>query len=178
MNAIGTHKPEIQVLPSGAEMVASSSYPQVMRKHEAARFLAHLKSDETAKRSQNVMAASRDMMREAVEDYVRLLDEAARAMDATSLFAQAHEIRGLAETAGLGVAGRMANGLCLYLDALDLDAPNGVAPDTSTVRLHVEAIQRVVRGEDDGAIANVVAEELTSLVIRKLGEAKALGLPG
>jgi hypothetical protein len=67
----------------------------------------------------------------------------------------------------------MANGLCLYFDALD-----GAMPDNDTVRLHVEAIQRVVSGEDEGAIANVVAEELTALVIRKLGEARALGLPG
>jgi len=173
MSAIGTRKQAVQVLPSGAEVTASSLYPQVLRKHEVAQFLAHLKSDETTKRSHKAMAASRNTMREAVEDYVRLLDEASRTMDAAALFAQAHEIRGLAEIAGLGVAGRMANGLCLYIDALD-----GAAPDKSTVRLHVEAIQRVVRGEDDGAIANVVAEELTSLVIRKLGEVHALGLPG
>ncbi|HEY4125296.1 MAG TPA: hypothetical protein VGM36_11830 [Rhizomicrobium sp.] len=173
MNAIGTRKSEVKVLPSGAEVIASSSYPPVMRKFEAAQFLAHLKSDETAKRSQKAMASSRDAMREAVENYVRLLDEASRAMDTTVTFEQAHEIRGLAQTAGWDVAGRMANGLCLYLDALD-----GLAADQATVRLHVEAIQRVVCGEDDGAIANVVAEELTSLVIRKLGEAKALGLPG
>ncbi|HEY4125300.1 MAG TPA: hypothetical protein VGM36_11850 [Rhizomicrobium sp.] len=173
MSATGTSKPEVQVLPSGAEVIAANSYPAVMRSFEATQFLAHLKSDETAKRSEKAMAYSRDTMREAVEDYVRLLDEASRAMDARALFAQAHEIRGIAAIAGLGVAGRMANGLCLYLDALD-----GGAPDKSTVRLHVEAIQRVVRGEDEGAIANVVAEELTSLVIRKLGEARALGLPG
>ncbi len=173
MNIAATLKTEVKVLPNGAEVTSSASYPQVMRKFEAAQFIANLKSEETAKRSLKAMASSRDAMREAVEDYVRLLEEASRAMDATAMFEQAHEIRGLAETAGLGVAGRMANGLCLYLDALD-----GMAADQATVRLHVEAIQRVVRGEDDGAIANVVAEELTSLVIRKLGEAKALGLPG
>lgn len=173
MNAMGTRQPEVKVLPNGAEVIASASYPAVMRKFEAAQFIAHLKSDETAKRTQKIMASSRDVMREAVEDYVKLLDDASRMMDTAAMFAQAHEIRGTAETAGLGVAGRMANGLCLYLDALD-----GLEADQATVRLHVEAIQRVVRGEDDGAIANVVAEELTSLVIRKLGEAKALGLPG
>ncbi len=173
MNIAASLKTDVKVLPNGAEVTSSASYPQVIPKSQAAQFVAHLKSDETAKRSQKAMASSRDVMREAVEDYVRLLDEASRAMDATTMFEQAHEIRGLAETAGLGVAGRMANGLCLYLDALD-----GRAPDQATARLHVEAIQSVVRGEYDGAIANVVAEELTSLVIRKLGEAKALGLPG
>lgn len=173
MNAAIQPRPQGSRLPSGAEMIAANAYPAVMSKNEAAHFIANLKNDETGKRAELTIAASRNVMREAVEAYVRALDEASRKMHVDAMFAQAHEIRGLAETAGLGVAGRMANGLCLYFDALD-----GRAADKDTVRLHVEAIQRVVSGEDAGAIANVVAEELTSLVIRKLGEAKALGLPG
>jgi hypothetical protein len=173
MSATSQPKPEALRLPSGAEMIAANAYPAVMPKSEAAQFIANLKSEETGNRAEQTIAASRDTMREAVEGYVRALDEASRAQDADAMFAQAHEIRGLAATAGLGVAGRMANGLCLYFDALD-----GKTADEKTLRLHVEAIQRVVSGEDEGAIAHVVAEQLTALVIRKLGEAKALGLPG
>jgi hypothetical protein len=173
MNVVIQPKPDAKRLPNGAEMIAANAYPAVMPKGEAAQFIANLKNEETGKRAEQTIAASRNVMRDAVEGYVRALDAASRTHDANAMFAQAHEIRGLAETAGLGVAGRMANGLCLYFDALD-----GKAPDGDTVRLHVEAIQRVVSGEGDGAIANVVAEELTSLVIRKLGESKALGLPG
>ena len=173
MNASLQPKPDAKRLPSGAEMIGANAYPAVMPKSEASRFIANLKSEETGKRAEETIAASRNVMRDAVEAYVRALDEASRKHDVNAMFAQAHEIRGLAETAGLGVAGRMANGLCLYFDALD-----GKPADKDTVRLHVEAIQRVVSGEDEGAIANVVAEELTSLVIRKLGETRALGLPG
>lgn len=173
MNAIVQPKLKARRLPSGAEVIAADAYPPVIPKSQAAQFIANLRSDETGKRAEQTIVASRNVMRDAVEAYVRALDEASRKMHVDAMFAQAHEIRGLAETAGLGVAGRMANGLCLYFDALD-----GAMPDNDTVRLHVEAIQRVVSGEDEGAIANVVAEELTALVIRKLGEARALGLPG
>jgi len=173
MNVVSPSKPDAKRLPSGAEMIAANAYPAVMSKNEAAHFIANLKSEETGKRAEETIAASSNVMRNAVEGYVRALGEASRKHDVNAMFAQAHEIRGIAETAGLGVAGRMANGLCLYFDALD-----GKEADKTTVRLHIEAIQRVVSGEDEGAIANVVAEELTSLVIRKLGESKALGLPG
>lgn len=173
MSAVGQIKAQGKVLANGAEVISSESYPAVMPKAEAAKFIANLKSDDTAKRSEQVIASSRDTMRAALEGYVAGLGAASQALDLDELFAQAHEIRGLAATAGFDVAGKMANGLCLYIDALD-----GAAPDRATIRLHVEAIERVVSGEDAGAIANVVAEELTALVIRKLGEAKALGLPG
>lgn len=173
MNAVGQIKAQGKVLANGAEVISSESYPAVMPKAEAAKFVANLRSDETAKRSEQVIASSRDTMRAALEGYIAALGPASQALDLDELFAHAHEIRGLAATAGFDVAGKMANGLCLYIDALD-----GAVPDRVTVRLHVEAIERVVRGEDAGAIANVVAEELTALVIRKLGEAKALGLPG
>jgi len=160
-------------LSNGVELIASDAYPAVMPKADAALFIANLKSEETARLSEEVITASRDTMREALNGYIDALQGASKALDISALFAQAHEIRGLAETAGFGVAGRMANGLCLYIDALD-----GAPFDRATIGLHVEAIGRVVSGEDAGAIANVVAEELTALVIRKLGEAKALGLPG
>jgi hypothetical protein len=172
MSAAGRNKTQGKLLSNGAQVIAADAYPAVMAKADAAQFIANLKSDDTARRSEQAIAASRDTMRTALEGYVQTLGAASRALDIDGLFAQAHEIRGLAETAGLGVAGTMANGLCLYIDALD-----GAAPDRATVRLHVEAIERVVSGEDAGAIANVVAEELTALVIRKLGETKALGLP-
>ncbi len=162
-----------KLLANGAEVISSEAYPPVLPKAEAAQFIANLKSEETAKRGEQAIASSRDTMRHALAGYVRALAAASQSLDIAELFAQAHEIRGLAETAGFGVAGKMANGLCLYIDALD-----GASPDHATIRLHVEAIERVVNGEDAGAIANVVAEELTALVIRKLGEAKALGLPG
>src|SRR6185437_2437614 len=135
MNIVTQPKPNAKRLPSGAEMITAIAYPAIMSKNEAAHFLANLKNEETGKRAEQTITASRNVMRDAVEGYVRTLDEASRKHDVNAMFAQAHEIRGLAETAGLGVAGRMANGLCLYFDALD-----GKPADKDTVRLHVEAI--------------------------------------
>ncbi|HTO41218.1 MAG TPA: hypothetical protein VL026_09605 [Rhizomicrobium sp.] len=168
-----TNAPHSKTLRNGTEVIAASSYPPVLPQEEIGAFIARLKSEDAQISAKEVMASSRATIRTAVDGYVRLLDDAARQDDVAAIFAQAHELRGLGELAGIGVVGRMANGLCQYLDALD-----GKAPDSATVRLHVEAIERVVRGQDHGAIAAVVAEELTALVIRKLGEAHALGLPG
>jgi len=168
-----TGSPQGRILPNGAQVIAADSYPPVLPQAEIGAFIARLKSEDARRSADTAMAASRGVMRQAVDGYVRLLAEATQRGDVAALFAQAHEMRGLAELAGIGVAGRMANGLCQYLDALD-----GGRPDETTVRLHVEAIERVARGEDHGAIAAVVAEELTALVIRKLGEVRALGLPG
>ena len=124
MNAVGQINAQGKVLANGAEVISSESYPAVMPKAEAAKFIANLKSDETAKRSEQVIASSRDTMRAAIESYVTALGAASQALYLDELFGQAHEIRGLAATAGFDVAGKMA------------------------------------------------------LVIRKLGEARALGLPG
>lgn len=173
MNALGQIRARGKILPSGAEIVSADAYPAVLPKHEAARFIAHLKSEETSKEAEAAISSRRETMHNALSGYVTAMKEALQTFDVTNIFAQAHEIRGLAEMAGLGIAGKIANGLCLYIDALD-----GGLPDRTAVELHVEAIERVVRGEEAGAIAHVVAEELTALVIRKLGESKALGLAG
>lgn len=168
MRTAGSRSIMGKILPSGAEVVSSESYPAVVPKADVARFIAHLKSEETRAIAEAAMTSARGMMHGALKEYVRILLQAAQTFDLSSIYAQAHEIRGVAETAGFGVAGRMANGLCQYIDALD-----GAPADRTTVQLHVEAIERVVGGKDEGAIALVVAEELTALVLRKLGETKA-----
>ena len=84
MNASLQPKPDAKRLPSGAEMIAANAYPAVMPKSEASRFIANLKSEETGKRAEETIAASRNVMRDAVEAYVRALDEASRKHDVNS----------------------------------------------------------------------------------------------
>ncbi len=176
MNAYAKHRHEPLILPSGAEVIKAADYPPVMRSIEAAQFLAHLRSEEIQKRGEHAIAASRDALRDAVHLYVRNLEEACHAFNVAELYAQAHEIRGLAETAGLGAAGRISSGLCRYLDAL---TDTAITPDGPTVHLHVKAIGRATRAHDEAnALINTVADQLTVLVIRKLEEAQVFSSAG
>ena len=98
------------------------------------------------------------------------MEVAARAADWTSVYDTTHEIRGLAGTAGLIATGRIANGLCHYLDAI---AELGLKPDGAIASLHLDAIVRSARTEDDTARhGDAVAQELSALVARKLAEIK------
>ena len=74
-------------------------------------------------------------------------------------------------TAGLAATGRIAEGLCRYLDQMD---EIRVAAEVSVTMLHVSAIARAARAEDEATrMSEVVAAELAALVNRKLTEAKA-----
>jgi hypothetical protein len=77
-----------------------------------------------------------------------------------------HEIRGFAETAGLVTTGRIADILCRYMDDMERV---GKPLDSHIVTLHVAAIARAARAEDDdAAMGDVVAAELAALVARRL----------
>jgi hypothetical protein len=77
-----------------------------------------------------------------------------------------HEIRGFAETVGLVTTGRIADILCRYMDDMKRA---GKPLDGPIVTLHVAAIARAARAEeDDAAMGDVVAAELASLVTRRL----------
>ncbi len=132
--------------------------------------MARLRSGETLARASRVIAMRTAEMRGAVLELIEALDAAMRARDWSLVFAATHEIRGLAETAGLTATGRIANGLCHYLDSL---ARLGMAPDTAVVGLHVDAVIRSARTEDDAVRhGDAVAEQLAALVARKLADVK------
>ncbi len=71
--------------------------------------------------------------------------------------------------------GRVANGFCHYLDAI---APWACRRTAAVATLHMDAIARSARTEDDTARHGAqVAQELSALVARKLAEIKDSGTP-
>jgi len=107
-------------------------------------------------------------MRAAILQYVQELEDASG--DLRAVFDKAHEIRGFAETAGLVTTGRIADILCRYMDDM---YRIGKPMDTMIVKLHVSAIARAARAEDDDVkMGEVVATELAALVARRLTEAR------
>jgi chemotaxis protein histidine kinase CheA len=96
------------------------------------------------------------------------LEAAAEQADIGAIFEQAHEIRGLAGNAGLAATGRIANGLCRYLDAV---GRANLGAERSLVTLHLEAIARAAHADDEATrLGDTVANELANLVERKLAE--------
>lgn len=150
------------------ELIDVKSYPPVVRGVDAAHFVSALKSDDASRRANRAVLARTSQLRDAVLEYVAELETAARAGDDADAFTKAHDIRGLAGTVGLVAAGHIANGLCLYLDAL---AARGQSADRTVVMLHVEAITRAAHARDDATrLGGKVAVELAMLVTRKLGD--------
>jgi len=87
-----------------------------------------------------------------------------------AVFAIAHEIRGFAGTAGLAGTGRIADGLCHYLEEVERA---GASPDPVLTSLHITAIARAARAEDEASrTSEIVAAELSELVSRRLKELK------
>ena len=84
------------------------------------------------------------MLRDAIMDYVEGLEEAGT--DMTQIFAMAHEIRNFAENAGMITAGRIAEVLCRYMDEMER---LGKPVDSTIVSLHVAAIARAARAEEE-----------------------------
>jgi hypothetical protein len=156
---------------NGAEIIPAGDYPQVMHEGDAGAFVATMKSAAVGEQAHAIIANQQGDLRQGVLEQVEKLEAAHASGDAAALYEEAHEIRGLADTAGLRAAGRIANGFCQYLDALNRA---GIAPDAQTIALHVEAIARAARADDDAtALGNVVADELAALVTRKLAETGA-----
>ena len=149
------------------ETIGADAYPAVMRRVDAQAFVKWMKSEECHSRAARVIAGRKSELCEAVRQAVARLDSAARAGDMDAVYAEAHEIRGVAHTGGLPASGRIADGLCLYLDAVaraDLPVDGGI------VGLHVGAIARAAHAEDEATrLGSEVADELSALVKRKLG---------
>lgn len=153
-----------------ADVIPPASYPQLLRSVDVAEFVKTVTSPELTKRAETVIASKSNEMRDAVHGYVVKLENAARGTDFNRLYDEAHEIRGMAETVGLAAAGRIANGLCGYLDEVER---SGLAPDSTLVRLYVEATARATRATDDTTrLGGAVAMELAVLATHKLMEAK------
>jgi chemotaxis protein histidine kinase CheA len=145
-------------------------YPQMLSPSAAREALVYLRSSEAVSNAARAIAMKGAEMRGAVLKLVDVLDAAVEAQLWPEIFHAAHEIRGLAATAGLAATGRMANTLCQYLDALHVA---GVEPDATVVGLHADAISRSARTEDEAARhGDKVAMELAALVARKLSDVK------
>ena len=152
---------------SRAVKIAPGGYPALPRK-VALQLLEAVRDPTVIAAAARVIADKAEDMRFAVLGHIESLEQAARAADQTRIFDQAHEIRGLAGNAGLTATGRIANNLCKYLDALDQAARE---PDQGLVALHLDAIGRAARAEDEATrLGDAVANELTRLVDKKLAE--------
>ncbi|HEY4942821.1 MAG TPA: hypothetical protein VII56_15435 [Rhizomicrobium sp.] len=152
------------------ELVAAADYPSLLPKTRSGQAMATLKSHDTLAKASRIIALKTAELRGAVLELVKQMEQAARAADWPSVYDTTHEIRGLAGTAGLAATGRIANGLCHYLDAI---AALGLKPDSAITSLHLGAISRSARTDDDAARhGDAVAQQLSALVARKLSEIK------
>ena len=152
------------------EFVTAENYRPLLSEGARKQAMAKLRSSDTLAKASRVIAMKTAEIRGAVLALVEQLEAAMRAQDWPTIFAATHEIRGLAETAGLTATGRIANGLCHYLDSI---AQLGSEPDKAIDSLHVDAVIRSARTEDDAARHGyTVAEQLSALVARKLAEIK------
>lgn len=152
-----------------AQIIPPDHYPQMVSKNDAARISRVLRASETLAQGARVIQEVGTHLREGVRDYVRELEQVIGDHEIT--FDKAHEIRGIAETAGLKATGHIADGLCNYLEGM---AKLNAAPDTAVVVLHISAIVRAAHAEDEAnRMGDVVAKELAALVNHKLSEVKA-----
>jgi hypothetical protein len=157
-----------QADPKNAELITPDAYPQMMSKQDGARAMQALRSSQTQAKAQVAMAAAVPPMRAAILQYVDELEAAGA--DQVRIFTLGHEIRGFAATAGLVTTGRISEILCHYMDDMErLKRP----ADATIVALHVAAIARAARAEeDDVQVGEVVAAELAGLVAKRVAEAK------
>ena len=150
-----------------ATKIPPGAYP-VFSRDTAAQLSHALRDPEIIAVAARVIASKAEEMRIAVLAHVDRIGAAARVSDLAATFEQAHEIRGLAGNAGLVATGRIANGLCKYLDAIDRARRQ---PDQGLVALHLEAIARAAHAEDEATrLGDTVANELAALVDKKLAE--------
>jgi HPt (histidine-containing phosphotransfer) domain-containing protein len=157
-------------MPKRAQIIPPEAYPQLVNKSDAASVARALRSPAIVERGARVIEEQGESLHTAVHDLVDDLEKAGREHEL--VLRAAHEIRGLAGTAGLAAAGRIADGLCRYFDESE---QLGVGPDMTIVRLHIGAIARAARAEDEvSQMSEVVAKELAALVNHKLTEIKAL----
>jgi hypothetical protein len=156
-----------------AQFITPDAYPQMLEKGGAARALKVLRSAQTAMKAAVAMEACVAPMRAAVLQYVGEIEKSTA--DMAMIFDIAHEIRGLAETAGMITMGRISDLLCHYMDETKR---MGRSPDAAIVGLHVSAIGRAARAaEDDIGMGAVVTAELSALVCRKLNDLRTTTKP-
>jgi chemotaxis protein histidine kinase CheA len=152
-------KPKVQ-------LITPDNYPQMLSKPRSARALRTLRAPDTSAKAQVAMEEAMPAMRAAILQYVEEMERAAS--DMVRLFEAAHEIRGFAETAGMITTGRIAEVLCRYMDDI---TRFGRPMDTTIVTLHVAAIARAARAEDDNVrTGEAVAAELAALVAKRLSD--------
>ncbi len=146
-----------------AQMISPDAYPQMMGRQDGMRAMAALRSGQTMAQAQVAMEEAAAPMKAAILQYVDEMEAAGA--DMRTVFDKVHEIRGFAATAGLVTTGRIAEILCRYMDEVER---MGKTPDGNLVALHVSAIARAARTqEDDIQLGEQVAAELTALA-RKL----------
>lgn len=147
-----------------AQFISPDAYPQMLSRQDAAQAMKSLRSSQTMVKAQAAMEAAIPPMKQAILQYVDELE--AVGSDMPQVFDKVHEIRGFAETAGMVTTGRIAEILCRYMDDMER---LGKAVDVHLVALHVSAIARAARAEDDDVrLGEVVAAELAALVAKKL----------
>lgn len=149
-----------------AEFIDAKSIPPMMRQIDVAGFAAMLRSENAVKRASRAMTARMNQIRDVVLDYVAALERAGKLGDNGEIYAQAHEIRGLAEMVGLVAAGRIANKLCLYIDTC---FRRGQTPDRTVVTLHIDAVGRAARATDEATRhGDTIVTQLEALASYKL----------
>ena len=156
-----------QTAENEAELIQPDAYPQMVSKRDGLRCMQTLQSGRVALKAKTAMASYTPMLRDAIMEYVEALEEAGA--DLERIFSVAHEIRNFAENAGMATAGRVAENLCRYMDEMErVKKP----VDQAIVTLHVAAIARAARAEEDDAkMGDVVSAELNALVKRRLSDA-------
>ena len=156
-----------QTIEKAAELIQPDAYPQMVSKRDSLRCMQALQSDRVALKARTAMASYTPMLRDAIMEYVEALEEPGA--DLERVFAVAHEIRNFAENAGMATAGRVAENLCRYMDEMErVKKP----VDPAIVSLHVAAIARAARAEEDDAkMGDLVTAELNALVKRRLSDA-------
>jgi|SRR3954463_3263377 hypothetical protein len=156
-----------QTIEKAAELIQPDAYPQMVSKRDGLRCVQALQSDRVALKARTAMASYTPMLRDAIMEYVEALEEPGA--DLERVFAVAHEIRNFAENAGMATAGRVAENLCRYMDEMErVKKP----VDPAIVTLHVAAIARAARAEEDDAkMGDLVTAELNALVKRRLSDA-------
>ena len=127
-------------MASKPQIIPPDAYPQMVPKAHAAKLAGALRGREATIKGIKMVAAAGADLRAVVRSYVETLERCGS--DDALLNETVHEIKGLAETAGLAATGRIAESLCRYLDQLEVAQR---APEAAVVMLHVSAIVRAAR---------------------------------
>ena len=152
------------------ELVPAADIPPLLNKSRSKQAMTLLKSSALLAKAGRILTMRSAEMRGAVLELIEQVEGEARAGNWQAVYDTTHEIRGLAGTAGLTATGRIANGLCHYLDSMK---GFDIAPDAAVASLHLGAIGRSARTEHDAARhGDAVAQELSLLVARKLAEVR------